>query len=158
MIDSIRSWFDALSSREKILISVLAILLAGLIAFYGVFKPLVGAMDAGELRYQDAIERQTRIEAKAAFFDQKEQSSEAEVQSASGSIEAIVSQSAGEAGFATGAINAQTDASVTMTINAAKPTAFFHWIALLEQRGIMVSEISVNSASNETVTATLKLQ
>lgn len=158
MIDSIRSWFDALSSREKILISVLSILLAGVIAFYGVFKPLVGAMNTAELRYQDAIERQTRIEAKAAFFDRKEKGPEGEVQSASGSIEAIVSQSAGEAGFATGAINAQTDASVTVTINAAKSTAFFRWIALLEQRGILVSEISVNSASNETVTATLKLR
>lgn len=158
MIDFIRTWFDALSSREKILISVLAVLLAGFIMFYGVFKPFSGAMDNAELRYQEAIERQVRIEAKAAFFDATKQGSEGEVQSVSGPIETIISQSAGEAGFATSAINAQSDGSVTMAIDSAKPTALFRWIAMLEQRGIMVSEISVNPGSNETVTATLKLR
>ncbi|MEP2989907.1 MAG: type II secretion system protein GspM [Parasphingorhabdus sp.] len=158
MINFVRTWFDALSSREKILISVLAILVAGFIAFYGVFKPFVGAMNEAELRYQEAVERQARIEIKAAFFDAKDQGSEGAVQSAAGSIETIISRSAGEAGFATSAINTQSDNSVTMTIDSAKPTAMFHWIALLEQRGIIVVELLASPGANETITATLKLR
>ncbi len=158
MIESIRTWFDALSSREKILISILAVLLTGFIVFYGVLRPFAGAMDNAELRYQEAIERKGRIEAKTAFFHGVERGSEAEVQAVSGPIEPTISQSAGEAGFATSAINTQSDGSVTMTIDSAKPTALFRWVAMLEQRGIMVSEISANPGPNETVSATLKLR
>lgn len=158
MIDFVRTWFNALSSREKILISVLALLLASFIGFYGVFKPFVGAMNTAELRYQEAVERKGRIEVKSSLFDKAGEGSEKKEKSASGSIQAIISLSAGEAGFATSAINAQSDGSITMTVDSAKPTALFRWIALLEQRGIMVSEMSANPVSNETITATVQLR
>jgi len=115
-------------------------------------------MDNAQLRYQEAIERQVRIETKVAFFEATEIASKDERQSVSSSIPAIVRQSAGEAGFATSAINSQSDGSVTMTIDSAKPIALFRWIAMLEQRGITASEISANPESNETVSATLILR
>ncbi len=158
MIDSVRAWFSALSQREKILITVLLILLAGFIVFYGIIRPFTAAMDNAETRYQQSIEQQARINSKVAFFDEAKEAKEGDVKPVSGSIQALVSQSAGEAGFATSAINSQNDGSVTMAIDSTKPTAFFRWIATLEQRGIMVSEISANLGSNDTITATLQLR
>lgn len=158
MIVSILTWFLALSSREKILISVLMVLLTGFIGFYAIVKPVSGAMNSAELRYQEAIERKGRILVKSALFGSSTQEPVGEGQTVSGPIESTISQSAGEAGFATSAINTQSDGSVTMTIDSAKPTALFRWIALLEQRGISVSEISASPGSNETITATLKLR
>lgn len=159
MMEAIRSWFEALSSREKTLITILLALLAGFIAFYGIFKPFAAAMEDAEMRYQQAIERQVRIESKTEIFGANEQGHEAEEAPLDpNAVTEIVSQSAGEVGFATSAINTQGDGSVTMSIDSAKPTALFRWIALLEKRGVMLTEISAFAGANETISATLKLQ
>lgn len=159
MMGNIRSWFEALSNREKGLIAILLILLSGFVGFYGIFKPFSAAMDDAELRYGQAVERQVRIETKTDAFVAKEQNPEVKgARPDSGAIAPLVSQSAGEAGFATGAVDTQSDGSVTMSINSAKPTALFRWIAVLEKRGIILIEISAVPGPNETVSATLKLK
>lgn len=159
MMDNVRSWFEALSGRERTLVTILLILLAGFIGYYGIFKPFSVAMDNAEMRYQQAVERQVRIESKTGIFVAKEQGQETEeAQLDRGAVATIISQSAGEVGFAASAVNTQSDGSVTMTIDSAKPTALFHWIAMLEKRGINLGEISAVPGSNETVSATVRLK
>lgn len=161
MSAAITIWFDALSRREKIMVSILLVLLAGTIAFYAIIKPFSAAMIEAELRYQEAIVRQARIESKVALFiapDAKKTASVALVKPVTGPIETFVSQSAGEAGFAIGKIDPQTDGSVKMTIDSAEPTALFRWLTILEQRGIMTAVVSANTGQNNTLSAALELR
>ena len=70
MIDNARNWFVGLSQREKILVGIAGLLLAGLVGFYGIARPMVGAMESAEERYLAAVERQARIDAKVAALRQ----------------------------------------------------------------------------------------
>ncbi|MEH6715563.1 type II secretion system protein GspM [Parasphingorhabdus flavimaris] len=155
MIDNARNWFSGLSQRERLLVGVAGLLLVGLVGYYGVARPMVGAMSASEDRYMNAVEQQGRIEAKVAALLQPVQGTTVKF---SGAIDNFVSQSAGETGIAVGSINPQSDSRVNMVVESAKPTALFGWLARIEREGIAVENLNVDPAGNGTVSATLTLR
>ncbi len=155
MIDNARNWFAGLSRREKILIGIAGLLLAGLVGYYGMAQPMSGAITAAEQRYDNAVERQARIEAKVAALRQPV---DGQAAGFSGAINVFVSQSAGETGIAVASIDPQSDNRVIMVVESAKPTALFGWLTRIEQQGIAVESLSVNPAGNGTVSGTLTLR
>ncbi len=155
MIENARTWFVGLTQRERILVRIAALLVAGLVGYYGIVRPMAGAMTAAEERYVYAIERQARIEAKVAALLPPV---DGKVANFSGKIDSFVSQSAGETGIAVGSIDPQSESRVNMLVESAKPTALFGWLARIEREGIVVESLSVNPASNGTVSATLTLR
>ncbi|MEP2103698.1 MAG: type II secretion system protein GspM [Parasphingorhabdus sp.] len=155
MIDSIRNWFHALSPREKILIGVGGVLFALVVGYYAVIATFMSAFDSAEQRYQEAVDGQVRIEAKV---DALTAPADKTVKPVTGPLDVFISQNAGEAGFAVGRLDPQTNGTVKLAISSAKPTALFGWLAMLERRGIAVEELAVNAGPNETVTATLILR
>lgn len=155
MIDNVRGWFAGLSQREKILVGIAGLLLAGLVGYYGIARPMSGAMTAAEERYINAIERQARIEAKVAALRQPVVGQAIRINVA---IDAFVSQSAGETGIAVASVTPQSDSRVNMVVESAKPTALFGWLARVEREGIAVESLSINPAGNGTISATLTLR
>lgn len=155
MIENARNWFAGLSQREKILVGIAGLLVAGLIGFYGIARPMSGAIAAAEQRYVSAVERQARIEAKVAALLLPV---DAEIVIFTGAIDAFVSQSAGETGIAVTSVDPQPDGRVNMVVESAKPTALFGWLARIERQGIAVESLSVDPAGNGTVSATLTLR
>ena len=155
MIDNARNWFVGLSQREKILVGIAGLLLAGLVGYYGIIRPMFGAMTAAEERYVSAVERQARIETKVAALLQPV---EGTVVKFSGAIDSFVSQSAGETGIAVGSVVLQSGGRVNMVVESAKPTALFGWLARVEGEGIAVEALSVNPAGEGAVSATLTLR
>ncbi|MEH6756002.1 MAG: type II secretion system protein GspM [Parasphingorhabdus sp.] len=155
MIDMIKDWFLALSQREKILISVMGVLIALLVGYFAIIAPFIGAFDAAEKRYGQALDSQARIEAKV---DALKAPKDKTVKLMAGPLDIFISQNAGEAGFAVGRLDPQSNGSVRLAIDSAKPMALFGWLATLERRGISVEELSVNPGANETVTATMILR
>jgi len=155
MIDNARNWFAGLSQRERILVSLSGLLLAGLVGYYGVARPMVGAMAAAEQRYVDAVEQQARIEAKVAALNQPAQAAAVRF---SGAIDAYVGQSAGETGIAVSSVTPQSDNRVNMVVESARPTALMGWLARIEQEGIAVEALSINPGDNGTISATLTLR
>ena len=155
MISEIGNWFTGLSQRERVLVGFAGLLLAGVVGYYGIARPIVGAMVHAEERYIDAVERQGRIGAKVAALQQPGSGQKSKF---SGAIDIFVSQSAGETGIAVGAVNPQPDDRVNMVVESAKPTALFGWLARIEREGVAVESLSVNPAGNGTVTATLTLR
>ncbi len=150
MIDILKNWFVALSKREQVLVSILASLLLATFAFYGVYRPLSSGIEGAEERYQTAMERQARIESKTRALAKPRQIDKRE---SSSSAESILSQSAGEEGFAVGRLDAQTGGRAIMVIDSAKTTALFGWLSKLEARGLAVEELQVSSAENSAVRA-----
>ncbi|AMO72663.1 type II secretion system protein GspM [Sphingorhabdus sp. M41] len=155
MIDNARNWFVGLSQRERILVGVAALLLAGLVGYYGVARPMFGAMTSAEERYVGAVERQARIEAKVAALQQPV---DGKVAKFGGAIDSFVSQSAGETGIAVGSVVLQSEGRVNLVVESAKPTALFGWLARVEREGIAVEALSVNPTGNGTISATLTLR
>lgn len=155
MMTALRDWFGALSQREKIMVSFLGVLVALTIAWYGIYQPLSSASEDAALHYQQSVERQARIESKVASLQLP-----ASVQSdiPAGPIDAFVSRRAGEAGFAVGRIDPQSNGSVDIVIDSAKPVALFGWLSELEGQGLAVQKLSVNPSGGGTVTASISLQ
>lgn len=155
MMENVRNWFVGLSQREKILVGVAGLLLVGLGGYYGVIKPMSGAMETAEKRYVDAVERQARIDSKLAALKQPIGEETAKY---SGAIDAFVSQSAGETGIAVGSVTSQSESRVNMVVESAKPTALFGWLARIEREGVSVEALSTNPSGNGTISATLTLR
>lgn len=155
MIDNVRNWFAGLSRRERILVGIAGLLLAGMVGYYAIARPVAGAMKAAEQRYVDAVEQQARILVKVAALRQP---ADGETVRFSGAITAFVSQSAGETGIAVGSVVPQSDSRVNMVVESAKPTALFGWLARVEREGIAVESLSVDPAGNGTISATMTLR
>ncbi len=155
MIDTIRNWIVGLSQRERILVGIAGLLLAGLVGYYGIARPMFGAMTDAEQRYVDAIEQQARIDAKVVAL---EQPTDGTMVKFSGAIDAFVGQSAGETGIAVASVTPQSDNRVNMVVESAKPTALFGWLARIEREGIAVESLSVDPSDNGTISATMTLR
>ncbi len=155
MIDNARNWFAGLSQREKVLVGIAGLLLVGLVGYYGIARPMFGAMTAAEKGYADAVEQQARIDAKVAALQQP---ADGTVVKFSGAIDTFVGQSAGETGIAVASVTPQSDSRVNMVVESAKPTALFGWLARIEREGIAVESLSVDPAGNGTISATLTLR
>lgn len=155
MIDNARNWFVGLSQRERILVGIAGLLLAGLVGYYGIARPMFGAMTFAEERYVGAVERRARIEAKVAALQQPV---EGKVQKFSGAIDSFVSQSAGETGIAIGSVALQSKGRVNLVVESAKPTALFGWLARIEREGIAVESLSVNPTGTGAISATMTLR
>lgn len=155
MIDKTRNWFTALSQRERILVAVAGLLLAVLVGYYGIARPMYGAMVSAEEDYVAAVERQARIETKVAALAQ---SADGQAGRFGGTLDAFVSQSAGETGIAVASVTPQSGNRVNMVVESAKPTALFGWLAQIEREGVAVEKLSVNPAGAGTLSATLTLR
>ncbi len=158
MIARLSAWFLALSRRETVLIGILAVLLAGTIAFYGVYRPFVTAIQGAAIDYREAVDRQGRIESKVAALQEGSGGDTGEPAGVSGALDQFVSQSAGETGIAIGSVDPQADNRVTMTVQSAKPTALFSWLARIEQQGVSVESLNASPAGEGTITATMTLR
>lgn len=152
---AIKDWFQALSQREKILIGVMGFLVALVVGYYAIVAPFISAYGSAQKSYADAIDSQARIEAKVAALTAP---ADKTVKPVTGPLDVFISQNAGEAGFAVGRLDPQTNGTVRLTIDSAKPTALFGWLARLEGRGISVEELAVNPGANDTVVATMLLR
>lgn len=155
MMNMLKNWFADLSLRERGLIGILALLVVVVVGFYGVARPFYNALTAGAETYSVAVERQARIESKIAVLTEP---GTAIIKPISGDFKVFVSQSAGEAGFAVGKIDGQSDGRVNMTVESAKPVAFFGWLARLERRGVTPETLTVTTQDNNTVSANLTLR
>ncbi|MEO0441828.1 MAG: type II secretion system protein GspM [Pseudomonadota bacterium] len=155
MIAALKDWFQALSQREKIMIGILGVLVALVAGYYAIVAPFINAYVTAQKSYADAVESQARIEAKVAALTAP---ADKTVNPVTGPLDVFISQNAGEAGFAVGRLDPQSDGTVRLAIESARPTALFGWLATLESRGISIEELAVNPGGTKTVTATLLLR
>lgn len=150
-----RQRFSAFGKREKILIGILAALLLVTLSFYGVVQPFSRALEAAQYDYDTAASLSAKVTSKVEILEQPANywSDKAGI-----SAEKLVSESADGAGFVVGRIELQTDGNISVTIDSAKPTALFGWLARMEKRGIAVRELSVTPVNAATVRAQMELE
>lgn len=140
--------------RERVLIMVMLGLLAVVILWLGIVRPVNDGLANARAEHTLAVDRAGRID--AAVQALRRTAGAARV--LSGALDQLVVQSAGEAGFTLDSQNPVGPDRMAIAIGSARPTALFTWLAALEARGVGVETITVQPAANGTISARILLR
>ncbi|MBB6122697.1 type II secretion system protein GspM [Sphingobium subterraneum] len=152
MIDSLTLWWNQRAPRERWLLSIMGVLLAGLILWLGVYRPVSAALASAYTQHDEAVVRFGAVGAKVKALQAVRGGGPAPSRAP---IAQIVGQSAGEAGFTLEQIAPQGPGRLSLTIATARPPALFSWIAQLERKGVVVDTIRITPSG---VTGTVSVQ
>lgn len=148
----LREAWAARTSRERVLLSVAAALLVGVLGWYGLVAPLGRAAEDAEADRRAAAERLTAVETGAREIKAL---SRARSPSAA-EMEALVVQSAGEAGLTLDRRRAEAD-GVTVWMDAVPPTQLFAWLERLQARQVRVAGLTAIRGAGGAVEAEVRL-
>lgn len=155
MIAAIRSWFAALSLREKRLVLIAVALALLTLLWFGLIRPIGDALATAKIRHNDAVLRLATIEGQ---IDEIARLNRDRPPPLPAPIDVVVRDRASAAGFTLANLTPQTGNAVQIQIAAARPTALFGWIAALEADGIIVASISTTDNGDKTLAATMTLK
>lgn len=155
MIGSIRSWFDALSLREKRLVLVAVALALVTLFWFGLVRPVSDGLADARVRHNNAVERLAEIEAQLASVKLLQRTRAAPF---GAPLETVMRERAAQAGFALTSVAPQANNGLQIAIAAARPGAFFPWVGELEASGILVESLSTSDNGDQTISATLVLK
>lgn len=158
MTDALRSWWQAHSFRDRWIIGLLALAVAIVIAWLGVWRPLDGALDSAREAHIVAVERHAAIVARVAEYERLKETAPRAAASANGRIDLILSQSAAEQGFILSRNDAAGDHQASIAIASATSAALFNWLGTLEGQGIIASDLAIRPNANGTVALTATLR
>ena len=154
MMESLRSAFDGLSRREKILVSVAGALTTIVIIVFLIAMPLLDGINNKQKEYIAALERRAQLEVHIAAM----QGAKAVRYDSSSPLQTLISQSAAEAGFALDRVDAPSAGTVDIAMAQARPQALMAWLNDWEARGVSVQKIDIKAANNGTVSVTASLK
>jgi general secretion pathway protein M len=127
------------------MLALLAIVLVWLL----ILRPLEGALANARDRHARAAEALTAARADAALVRQLESQPP---RSFGAPLETVVQEAAAGAGFPVGGIRAEAPNLVTLASPSVRPQAFFEWVSGMEaQHGLVVERLSASAARNRTL-------
>ncbi len=144
-------WWRDRSPRERGLLLVMVALMAFVLGWLLVVRPLSDALDAAKARHGAAVIALGEARARAGTDG-------APAPAPALPVDALVGRTAAEAGFAGARIAAQGPARATVAIDAARPQALFGWLARLEQGGLVVERLRARANSDRTLAVEATLQ
>lgn len=143
-------WWQARSPRERGLLAIMFALLALVLGWLLVVRPLSDALDAQQARHAEAV---------VALAEARTRAGAAGPAAApAGPVDAILARTAGEAGFPAARITASGPRRASVALDAARPQAFFAWIARLERSGLAVERLRARANSDRTIAAEATLR
>ena len=141
-------WWEMRSTRERRLLAIMLALLAILVLWLAVVRPLADALEAARLQHDAAVV--ALAEARAAR--------PAAAPAAVGRADSIVAETAAAAGFTGVRIARLGPARASAAVDSARPQALFGWIAEMERRGLVVERLRVQANADRTLSAELALR
>lgn len=155
MIDNLKTWYFALSNRERVLVSVAGALTVVVVLIFGILLQAMSALEQAESGLDEAVQRRGRIEATVAAASLQKPS---EVPPAQAGIDLVVTQGAAEKGFDLLKPTNSAPGQVDFRIEQARAPALLAWLSELESQGIFISSITMRSATNGSVTVEAQLR
>lgn len=155
MIDNLKTWYFALTNRERILVSVAGILTAVVVLIFGIFLPAMSALEQAKSGLDEAVQRRGRIEATVAAASLQKPAAALPAQAG---IDLVVTQGAAEKGFDLVKPSNSAPGQVDFRIEQARAPALLAWLSELESQGIFVSSITLRGASNGSVIVEAQLR
>jgi len=148
MSEGLARWWRERSAREQVLLVVMGALLAIVLGWLLVARPLAAAIESAEAREAAAAEALGAARARA---ERAALLGGATAASPPLPIDGLVSRTAADAGFATARVTAEGPARAQLTVEAARPQALFAWLADLQARGIVVETLRAEAGADHTV-------
>ena len=141
------AWWETRSLRERRLLAIMFALLAIVLAWLAVVRPLADALEAARLRHAAAVVALAGARAARP----------AAAPAAAGPADSIVAETAAAAGFAGARIARLGPARAGVAVDSARPQALFGWIAEMERRGLVVERLRAQANADRTLSAELAL-
>jgi general secretion pathway protein M len=140
MMDRMKAYWIERSPREQWMLGVMFALLAVVILWLGVARPLTYAQVSARDALREATDRNAAIRAKVKLL--KHLPRRPTPTGPSIPIEQFVGQSAGEAGLTLERAQPQGNDRMEIAIASVRPVAMMSWIAGLEAQGLRVETMS----------------
>ena len=147
-MSALSAWWAERSLREQRLLLVMLALFALLAIWLLVIRPLSDALDAAQRRHDEAVMALAQARGRAAATGRTQAGPAA---SAPLPIDALISRTSAEAGFANARIAGQGPTRATFALDAARAPAFFAWVRMLERRGLVVESLRARANSDRTL-------
>jgi len=149
MTESFRSWWRTRTLREQRLMLTMFALLALVLLWLIIIRPLGDALSLARERHGDAAEALAEARGQAALIVQLERTAPAAATAEP--VDALMSRAASEAGIPITRLERDSPTSATMVLGAVRPQAFFAAVAQLESRGLIVERLSATPNSDQTL-------
>ncbi len=140
MIETMRAAFAERSLRERWMLGVMTALIAAVILWLGVARPVDALRRSARADLMIAVDRNAAIATKVKLL--KTLPASAASVSAGTPIDQYVGQSAAEAGLTLDRADAQGADRIDTAIASVRPIALFSWLSALEGQGIRVETMS----------------
>ncbi|HEX8307545.1 MAG TPA: type II secretion system protein GspM [Allosphingosinicella sp.] len=145
----------ARSPRERWLLGVMLALVALVLVWLAILRPLSDMLSAARQRHGEAIAALAEARSQAAAIAALQGNRPAPF---AGTLDAAVAAAASEAGFQLSGLQPEGAGGVSLAIGAAKPQALFGWVAGLEARGYIVQSLTATSNPDRTLSARIVLR
>jgi general secretion pathway protein M len=147
-IEAVRQWWLALSARERLMLSVLGVVLLAVVGWYGVATPLMGLSKASRERVELASTQLASLRALAAS-----RPAGAAAPSA-GTAQSLVEAAAGKAGVSIARRRQDANGRFTIWVSTIDARALLPWLASLERDGgVAVTDFTASRQDNGAVEA-----
>jgi general secretion pathway protein M len=151
----LKSLWLARTSRERWLLGAMLALVALVLVWLLVLRPLSDMLSAARQRHGEAVAALEEARSQAAAIAALQQGRPTRF---AGPIDAEVAAAASEAGFQLSGLQPEGAGRVSLAIGAAKPQAFFGWIEGLEAQGYIVQSLTATSNPDRTLSAQVVLR
>ena len=145
----------ARTPRERWLLGAMLALLALVLVWLLILRPLGDMLSAAKERQGNAVAALAEARAQAAAIAALERQRPTAIQ---GPIDQAVAAAASEAGFKLSQLQPEGPGRVTIAIGTARAEALFGWIAMMEAQGYVVERMNASSNSDRTLAAQLVLR
>lgn len=155
MIARLKTLWMGRTPRERWLLAVMLALVALVLVWLLILRPLSDMLSGARQRHGEAITALAEARTQAAAIAALERNRPAPF---AGPIDTAVAAAASDAGFQLSGIQPEGPGRVSLAIGAAKPQALFGWLAALEAQGYIVQSLTVSSNPDRTLSAQILLR
>jgi len=157
MMQALRSFWIERTDRERQLLTVMLVLFAIVVLWFGIVRPLADGLIAAEARLDRASVESGQVASRAEAL---KRASRGRAPALGTTLALAVGQAGSNAGFTLSRLDAQGDDRLIVAVPAAKSPALFSWLNGLARKGIFVEKIAVRPNSDATlaVDATLRVR
>ena len=148
MNESFNLWWRTRTLREQRLLIAMAGLLAVVLVWLLVIRPINDALSAARERHGAAVLALAEARARAAAIGTLQ---ERRPTSLGAPLDTILDQSATEAGFPVARVEREGINQATIAFESVRPQAFFAWVNRMEERGLFVERLSARTNSDQTL-------
>lgn len=147
-IEAARQWWLALSARERLMLSVMGVVLLAVVGGYGVVTPLMGLSKASRERVEVASTQLASLRALVALRPAGAAASSA------GSAQSLVEAAASKAGAPIARRRQDANGRFTIWVSTIDARALLPWLAALERDGgVAVTDFTASRQDNGAIEA-----